>query len=97
MSEVPLYTHTVSDLTPYTHTTLHPHLQGPSTAPAPSTLSEPFNRLTPYRGTSLIRNPPPPWDHRRVLGIVLLLGPRGARFLMSEVPRQSSLLHSSQK
>jgi hypothetical protein len=39
-----------------------------------------------YRGTSLIRNTPPTWGHRRALGIVLLQGPRGALFLMSEVP-----------
>ena len=28
----------------------------------------------------------PPWDFHRGLGIVLLEGPKGARFLMSEVP-----------
>ena len=28
----------------------------------------------------------PPYDHRRVLGIVLLYGPRRKQFLMSEVP-----------
>ena len=39
-----------------------------------------------YWDTSLIRNSPPPQDHYRALGIVLLQGPRGARFLMSEVP-----------
>ena len=43
------------------------------------------------RGTSLIRNSPPPQDHHRILGIVLLQGPRGALFLMSEVH-----LHSEQ-
>ena len=31
----------------------------------------------PYRGTSLIRNNPPPSDHHRALGLVLLWGPRG--------------------
>ena len=31
-----------------------------------------------YRGISLIRNCPPPQDHRRALGIVLLWGPKGA-------------------
>ena len=45
-----------------------------------------------YRGTSLIRKRPP---LRRALGIVLLLGPSGRRFLVSEVlercpPRQKS-------
>ena len=40
-----------------------------------------------YRGTSLIRNSPPPQqDHHRDLGIVLLQGPREALLLMSEVP-----------
>ena len=34
----------------------------------------------------LVRNSPPPYDHHRDLGIVLLYGPRGALFLMSEVP-----------
>ena len=29
---------------------------------------------------------PPPQDHHRALGMVLLLGPRGALFLMREVP-----------
>ena len=28
---------------------------------------------------------PPPCDHHRILGLVLLWGPRGALFLMSEV------------
>ena len=28
--------------------------------------------LLPYRGTSLIRNTPPPQGHRRALGIFLL-------------------------
>ena len=40
----------------------------------------------PYRATSLTRTSPPPQDHHRALGIALLYGPRGARFLMSEVP-----------
>ena len=38
---------------------------------------------TPYGATSLIRKRPPPYDHQV---IALLEGPRGARFLMSEVP-----------
>ena len=37
------------------------------------------------RGTSLIRNRPPPSDPPRALGIGLLWGLRGGRFLMSEV------------
>ena len=32
------------------------------------------------------KEPPPPQDFHRALGIVLLKSPRGARFLMSEVP-----------
>ena len=43
----------------------------------------------PYRGISLIRNSDPlgpPWDPPRTLGIGLLQGPSGWRFLMSEVP-----------
>jgi len=39
-----------------------------------------------YRGTSLIRNRRRPQDFHRDLDIVLLQGPKGARFLMSEVP-----------
>jgi len=55
-----------------------------------------MNLLTPragpfYRDTSLIRNCPPPQDHHRALGIILLKGPRGALFLMSEVPVLSSV------
>ena len=32
------------------------------------------------------KKPPPLWDHHRALGICLLWGPRGALFVMSEVP-----------
>ena len=39
-----------------------------------------------YRGTSLIRNSPPPQDPHTALGTSLLYGPRGRRFRMSEVP-----------
>jgi hypothetical protein len=40
-----------------------------------------------YRGTSLIRNrPPPPKEHHRALGTGLLQGPGGVHFLVSEVP-----------
>ena len=45
-------------------------------------------QCTSYRGTSLTKKRPPPWDHRRALGIGLLQGPRGLRFLMSEVSLQ---------
>ena len=44
-------------------------------------------RVAHYRGTSLIRNSPPLYDHHTSLGIVLLKGPRGALFPMSEVPK----------
>ena len=46
--------------------------------------------LTEYRDTSQIRNSAPPWDHHRALDIVLLQGPRGSLFLMSEGPLCSS-------
>jgi hypothetical protein len=39
-----------------------------------------------YRGTLLIGNLTPPWDHHRALGKVLLQGPKGALFLTREVP-----------
>ena len=39
-----------------------------------------------YRGNSVIRNSPPPYDHHRALGIALLYGPRGRCFRMSEAP-----------
>ena len=45
-----------------------------------------FARQRYYRGTSLIRNYPLPQDHRMALDMVLLQGPRGGLFLMSEVP-----------
>ena len=46
------------------------------------------------QGTSLTRNSPLHHDHHRALGIILLQGLRGARFLMSEVPlyRVTSLI-----
>ena len=40
---------------------------------------------TKYRGTSLIRNCSPPYDHPGTLGIGLRNGPRGVHFL-SQVP-----------
>ena len=36
------------------------------------------------------KHPQPPLDRHRALGIVLLQGPRGALFFMSEVPMQRS-------
>ena len=39
-----------------------------------------------YRGTSLIRNKSPPWDHHRALDKGLLQDPREGLFSMSEVP-----------
>ena len=38
-----------------------------------------------YRVTSLISNSPPPQGHHMALSMVVLSGPRGAQFLMSEV------------
>ena len=40
----------------------------------------------PHRGASLTRNCPSLQGHHLALGIILLYGPRRARFLMSEVP-----------
>ena len=45
-----------------------------------------------YRGTSLIRNSPPPPDHHRALGIVLLYGPRWVRSFISDVPLYAGTL-----
>ena len=42
--------------------------------------------IGPFRGTSPIRKHPPPYDPRRLLGKFIREGPRGVRFLMSEVP-----------
>ena len=42
--------------------------------------------LRGYRGTSLIRNSPPPQDDHRALGIVLLKGPRGAKGMHTTDP-----------
>ena len=39
-----------------------------------------------YRGTSLIKDSPPSYGHRRALGMFVLQGPKGAPFLMIEVP-----------
>ena len=39
-----------------------------------------------YKGTSFIRKCLPPQDFHWFLGTVLLKGPKGVRFLMSEVP-----------
>jgi hypothetical protein len=39
-----------------------------------------------YRGTCLIRSPPPSWDHHRALAIGLLNGLRWVRFLLEQRP-----------
>ena len=49
-----------------------------------------FRHQDRYGGISLTRNYQPPQDHHRALGIGLLLVPRGARFLVSEVPLYAS-------
>ena len=43
------------------------------------------------RDTSIIRKRPPSKDHRKALGIVLLKGPGGALFLISEMRLGGSL------
>ena len=48
--------------------------------------SEVLNVLSCLQGYLAHKKQPPPHDHHRALGIVLLQGPRGALFLMSEVP-----------
>ena len=42
------------------------------------------------RGTSLMKTRPPPLGRHRALGMFLLQGPRGALFLMTEVPLHSA-------
>ena len=42
-------------------------------------------RIGVYRGTSLIRNHPPPYDPPKTLDIGLREGPGGLHFLVSEV------------
>ena len=59
-------------------------------APVPWTLPSESS----YKGTSLMRKRPPPKDHHRTLGTVLLSGPRRGVFLMSEVPLQVLLDHT---
>ena len=49
---------------------------------APSRCSLPAD----LKGYLAHKKPPPPQDHHRPLGIVLLQGPRGLHFFMSEVP-----------
>ena len=44
-------------------------------------------QVSDHRGTLLIsKRPPPPWNHHRALGMDLLQGPTGRRFLVDEVP-----------
>ena len=48
-----------------------------------------MSRVKSYRGTTLIRNrPPPPKDPSQAQDIGLRYGPRRGVFLMSEVPLQ---------
>jgi len=51
----------------------------------------PTSQVYMHRGTSLIKHAFP---SRRALGIGLLKGPRGGRFLMSEVPLYSASKHT---
>ena len=71
------------------HSTLTPHcphhrLNAPPLEPSVAT-----GPLKDYRGTSLTKTRPTPWDHHRALGVGLLQGPRVGRFIMSEVPLYS--------
>ena len=50
------------------------------------TLSEFRRSVRPLQGYLAHKKSPPPQDHHRALDILLLQGPRGALFLMSEVP-----------
>ena len=52
----------------------------------PGTLVLRTNLEQEYRGTSPIKKRPPPYDPFMTLGMGLQLGPRGERFLTSEVP-----------
>ena len=92
-----------SNGTPYT---LHPtpytlHRLPFTLRPTPYTLHTTHYPLHPKHktrtvhpawGTSLIRNTPPPSDHLRTLGTVILQGPRGTLSPMSELPLYT--LHS---
>ena len=75
MSEVPLYPLCTEPLP--CHREIHIH-----TVPEPPVLLGGYV----YRGTSLIKKRPPPEDPPRTLGTGLRKGPRGVRFLVSEVP-----------
>ena len=78
MSEVPLYPSQEHTLEPEPYK-LHSAVS--TQTPKPYTLTH-----TPYRGTSLISIRPPPYEYHGALSMILLLGLRGALFLMSEVP-----------
>jgi hypothetical protein len=45
-----------------------------------------MSEVSLYRGTSLIRNRIPPWDHHMALRIGQLQDPGKGCFFMSEVP-----------
>ncbi len=51
----------------------------------------PHGPVTPVQGYLAHKKLPSNYDHRRALGMVLLQGPKGGLFLMSEAPLQSSL------
>jgi hypothetical protein len=55
------------------------------------TMRWPYPSSGEYRGTSLMRNSPPlrATNAIKALGILLLQNPRGALFLMSEVPQSA--------
>jgi hypothetical protein len=68
----------------------HP-VWSPPPAPPRAVRAPPARR----RGTSRIRNSPPPQGHHRVIGVFLLWGPRVALFHMSEVHLYSRFILSS--
>ena len=52
----------------------------------------PFQHSGVVQGSLAHKKQPPPLDHHRTLGIVLLKGPRRGVFLMSEVPVYTTLV-----
>ena len=45
-----------------------------------------------YMGYLAHQNPPPPYEHHRAQGVVLLQGPRGVPLFICEVPLYVTLL-----
>ena len=72
----------------YTMFTVHwvSKVPPPPPPPHPSALQEGKCSLIVQGFIAQEKQPPPPQDHRRALGTVLLYGPVGALFFVSEVP-----------